>query len=93
MEIFNVIRAWKDVRYRNSLSAEEQALLPENPAGSIELNEDELDGVVGGLEEEGTKKVGSAGCCSKYRSNKKCCGSTGIDDGDDGGPDEPELPE
>jgi mersacidin/lichenicidin family type 2 lantibiotic len=32
-----IIRAWKDVRYRQSLSEEEQALVPAHPAGSIEL--------------------------------------------------------
>jgi mersacidin/lichenicidin family type 2 lantibiotic len=43
-----IIRAWKDPEYRLNLSAEEQALLPENPAGAIELTDDELDMAVGG---------------------------------------------
>lgn len=42
-----IIRAWKDSDYRNSLSAEELALLPANPAGEA-LTEDELNSVVGG---------------------------------------------
>jgi mersacidin/lichenicidin family type 2 lantibiotic len=42
-----IIRAWKDSDYRNSLSAEELALLPANPAGES-LTEDELNSVVGG---------------------------------------------
>jgi mersacidin/lichenicidin family type 2 lantibiotic len=49
MPRLNVIRAWKDVAYRLSLSAAEQALLPDNPAGAIELTETELDGVLGGM--------------------------------------------
>ncbi len=43
-----IIRAWKDREYRESLSDEELALLPEHPAGEIELNDDELTIIVGG---------------------------------------------
>jgi mersacidin/lichenicidin family type 2 lantibiotic len=43
------IRAWKDPEYRASLSAEELALLPENPAGLIELTDAALGEVAGGL--------------------------------------------
>jgi mersacidin/lichenicidin family type 2 lantibiotic len=71
VKTFDIIRAWKDVRYRNSLSAEERAVVPENPAGSIELDEEELDAAVGGLDEPAsTKPVFSAGCCSKYKKPK-----------------------
>jgi mersacidin/lichenicidin family type 2 lantibiotic len=38
-----VVRAWKDEEYRLSLSEAERALLPENPAGSFELSDAELD--------------------------------------------------
>jgi len=44
----DMIRAWKDDAYREALSEPEQALLPENPAGAIELTEHELSGVDGG---------------------------------------------
>ena len=43
MLLDRIIRAWKDPEYRLNLSVEEQALLPENPAGAIELTDDELD--------------------------------------------------
>jgi mersacidin/lichenicidin family type 2 lantibiotic len=43
-----IIRAWKDPEYRQSLSEEERELLPENPAGAIELTDDELDMAAGG---------------------------------------------
>lgn len=43
-----IIRAWKDPEFRSSLSAEEQAQLPENPAGAIELSDEELDMATGG---------------------------------------------
>ena len=43
----DIARAWKDEIYRQSLDADELALLPENPAGSFELSEDELMAVHG----------------------------------------------
>ena len=51
----NIVRAWKDAAYRESLSAQEQAMLPENPAGGLELTDAELEAVygAGGEEEEG----------------------------------------
>jgi mersacidin/lichenicidin family type 2 lantibiotic len=44
----DIIRAWKDEEYRNSLSESERAQLPENPAGSIELADAEQEAVAGG---------------------------------------------
>ncbi len=43
----DIVRAWKDAEYRESLNEEEQALLPENPAGAVDLTEDDLANVVG----------------------------------------------
>ena len=48
MDVTKIVRAWKDADYRESLSAEEQALLPENPAEAIDLDDTELDTAVGG---------------------------------------------
>jgi mersacidin/lichenicidin family type 2 lantibiotic len=42
-----LVRAWKDEEYRLSLSEAERALLPEHPAGSFELTDEELDAVAG----------------------------------------------
>ena len=44
----DVIRAWKDADFRNSLTAEQLAALPENPAGLIALDDADLDVVAGG---------------------------------------------
>ncbi len=44
----DIIRAWKDIEYRLSLSAAERASLPSNPAGLIELSDAELDWASGG---------------------------------------------
>jgi mersacidin/lichenicidin family type 2 lantibiotic len=48
-EAHNVIRAWKDPKFRNSLSEAERAALPPNPAGAIEISDADLDKVAGGL--------------------------------------------
>ncbi|MEQ9672110.1 mersacidin/lichenicidin family type 2 lantibiotic [Coleofasciculus sp. G2-EDA-02] len=48
----DIIRAWKDEEYRRSLSKEEQAKLPDNPAGSweeLELDEQMMEALAGGL--------------------------------------------
>lgn len=46
----DIIRAWKDAKYRESLSAEELAALPAHPAGDVELSDAELAGVDGGTQ-------------------------------------------
>ena len=46
----DIIRAWKDEEYRLSLTEEQRALLPDNPAGhQIELSDADLESVVGGI--------------------------------------------
>ncbi len=42
----DIVRAWKDAAYRNSLTPEQQASLPPNPA---EVSDAELDQVAGGF--------------------------------------------
>jgi mersacidin/lichenicidin family type 2 lantibiotic len=48
-EDIDIIRAWKDEEYRNSLSEEQRAQLPENPAGLVELSDEAMQNVGGGL--------------------------------------------
>jgi len=43
-----IVSGWKSEDYRLSLNVNEQALLPENPAGLIELSDQELLGMDGG---------------------------------------------
>ena len=62
MSNVNIVRAWKDAEYRNSLSAEEQALLPEHPAGAIELADADLEQIQGA----DTQMVLTAGCCPTW---------------------------
>lgn len=54
----DIVKAWKDDAYRASLSEADRALLPDNPAGAVELSEDELDGIAGGAE-----STGATACC------------------------------
>ena len=61
MNINNIIRAWKDENYRLSLSAAEQAMLPENPVGALELSDAQL-GAVSGAE---ASTIGSILCTAK----------------------------
>ena len=44
-----IIRAWKDAEYRNSLSESQRASLPDNPAGVIELSDASLNDATGAL--------------------------------------------
>ncbi len=44
----NIIRAWKDADYRNSLSENDRASLPPNPAGSIDVADARLDDAAAG---------------------------------------------
>ncbi|MEQ9671399.1 mersacidin/lichenicidin family type 2 lantibiotic [Coleofasciculus sp. G2-EDA-02] len=48
MSNIDIIRAWKDTDYRESLSEAEKAQLPENPAGLIELADEEMSSMAGG---------------------------------------------
>jgi mersacidin/lichenicidin family type 2 lantibiotic len=45
-----IVSSWKSEDYRLSLSVDEQSLLPENPAGLIELSDQELAGIDGGTD-------------------------------------------
>ncbi|GCE45972.1 mersacidin/lichenicidin family type 2 lantibiotic [Thermosporothrix hazakensis] len=46
---FDIIRAWKDTEYRESLTPEQLASLPASPIGGVrELAEEELHEVSGG---------------------------------------------
>jgi mersacidin/lichenicidin family type 2 lantibiotic len=48
--MMDIIRAWKDEEYRLSLTEEQRALLPDNPAGLLELSDADLESVAGGIQ-------------------------------------------
>ncbi len=58
----DVPKAMKDPEYRDSLSAAEQDSLPENPAGLMEISEDDLEFVVGGLAADPQTGTGAPDC-------------------------------
>jgi mersacidin/lichenicidin family type 2 lantibiotic len=47
MSYQKIIRAWKDLEYRLSLSEAERALLPDHPAGMLAVPEEELHTLAG----------------------------------------------
>jgi mersacidin/lichenicidin family type 2 lantibiotic len=69
MSRLDIIRAWKDEEYRLSLSPAEQAMLPDNPAGFIELPDVALEEVAGGR----TELVLTLGCCGGLTSDTCVC--------------------
>jgi mersacidin/lichenicidin family type 2 lantibiotic len=63
----DIVRAWKDPEYRKTLTPEELASLPENPAGKPELTADDLANVVGGaavIGERSSEPEGTYVCCT-----------------------------
>lgn len=70
MSIETIIRAWKDPSFRSTLSAEQLAALPANPAGAIELSDEELGGVSGGAE---TCTPNGSGLRTLFGSRKQTC--------------------
>jgi mersacidin/lichenicidin family type 2 lantibiotic len=54
-EDIDIIRAWKDEEYRNSLSEEQRSQLPENPAGMVELPDADMERIAGGVEIKNTE--------------------------------------
>lgn len=71
MSNIDIIRAWKDEEYRNSLSEEQRSQLPENPVGMLELTSAEMQAVLGG----GLNNGGGA----ETSTNGQVCCSTGDD--------------
>ena len=48
LTVNEIIRAWKDKNFRDSLSEEQRAQLPANPAGLVEIDDEQLLQVAGG---------------------------------------------
>jgi mersacidin/lichenicidin family type 2 lantibiotic len=76
MSHVNVVRAWKDEEYRNSLTTAERAALPESPAGTIDLTAAELEAAGGGwLVPAGIVPQLSFACGTTYNNS---CGTVVI---------------
>lgn len=48
MQRFDIIRAWKDEEYFSSLSEMDRKQVPQNPAGLVELTDQDLGSAEGG---------------------------------------------
>ncbi len=62
----DIIRAWKDEEFRNSLSEDQRSQLPENPAGIVEISDESLESIVGGFRSPGSSHTGigtGTNCC------------------------------
>ena len=71
MSNIDIIRAWKDEAYRNSLTPDQRDQLPMSPVGSAELNEQEMAAICGGHHHDHdytllpqTYTTGHGPCCS-----------------------------
>ena len=74
MSNIDVVRAWKDEQYRMSLTESERANLPQNPAGVVELNDSDLEGVAGGsMDEAIDASVTATSCCTYSTTATACC--------------------
>ena len=73
MSKFDIVRAWKDAEYRQSLSSEEQELLPEHPAGSIELTDGQLQQAAGASVVPASQGPFTVGCCQTVFLTTPCC--------------------
>lgn len=65
----DVVRAWRDEEYRNSLTAEERASLPENPAGLAVISDQTLRSITGGC---GSTQQCTTAVCSCVRPPEQC---------------------
>ena len=63
MTKLEIIRAWKDEEYLSSLGETERVLLPQNPAGFVELSDDDLGGANGGRPDD-VRVLGSCYGCT-----------------------------
>jgi mersacidin/lichenicidin family type 2 lantibiotic len=70
MQTVDVVLAWKDEDYRSSLTPEQLALLPDNPAGIVELDDQLLDVTLGGS----TERLFTLGCCHITFNGATCGG-------------------
>jgi mersacidin/lichenicidin family type 2 lantibiotic len=79
MSIDEIVRAWKDEAYRNSLTPEQREQLLPNPAGVVELEDDAVEEAAGGAPPR-TYQLCSWGCtidnCSFFTACSYYCSYT-----------------
>jgi mersacidin/lichenicidin family type 2 lantibiotic len=73
MSIQDIIRAWKDAEYRESLNQHQRALLPEHPAGLIELTDADIGLVAGAAFEHSFVCSYVSECCTYTCDTEPIC--------------------
>lgn len=73
MNKLDIIRAWKDELFRKSLTSDQQALLPEHPAGEMVLSEKEMASINGGILTETQFCITDLAGCSKLCNTVEPC--------------------
>jgi mersacidin/lichenicidin family type 2 lantibiotic len=68
-----IIRAWKNPKYRKRLSVTKQRLLPENPAGIIELDDGDLRMISGGTADCTEPGCSSCTALTCLTACSQCC--------------------
>jgi mersacidin/lichenicidin family type 2 lantibiotic len=68
----DIVRAWKDKKYRLSLSEAELAQLPPHPAGAVELTNADL-GVVSGSAQILVSQLCTIFCPSNFGCTGRLC--------------------
>ena len=71
----DVVRAWKDLAYRATLSSEELAAIPASPIGMSELDSKDLEAAFGGKNYKKYTRWGSG--CRKSKRVGTCCVKAG----------------
>jgi mersacidin/lichenicidin family type 2 lantibiotic len=69
MTNIDIVRAWKDEEYRAGLTAAELASLPQNPAGTVELTDEQMGRVAGAGNGGGnppTPPISSGSICETF---------------------------
>ena len=72
----DIVRSWKDARYRRSLSSQQLQTLPNHPAGPVMLTDQELKVAAGiSLDEDFSIPVTTALGCTDFTFHSwKSCG-------------------
>ena len=70
MTVQHIIRAWRDPLFRSGLTEGERALVPDNPAGMIELHGTALDAVAGASGVAGSGSTKSSASSKSSKSSK-----------------------
>jgi mersacidin/lichenicidin family type 2 lantibiotic len=70
-----ILRAWRDPEFRESLSPEELAALPDHPSSALELRDEQLTLAVGGtaIAPIGSDTVGTSNTPATGASCCLCC--------------------